>query len=315
MLNKWLLAITFSVLLLVPVGAQNALGGVIPGDIPVSVVFLGKVNDCKIIQIDQGFKLRPGKEAIPLLIKNVNVVVTMGIIQVGMPITIDPPATGPVTLTSAQFVYNPDKNNNPTTPPRATLTICPGSDQLVFNVQVVTAPRFQIGKLFVTEQLVDAPEQNSFLFENQFVIKKKLPTDPAKCAEKIMIDDSTNVKQNTLEIECKGISGGLSRVTVTGEPIDEDKPAILGVVIDPLGDTFLLITEVCILNIDTTFVCPINIDLNLKFDLPTKFFVAIGGEIIPIESTSLILAGAQSFSWMIPVVLSIVGIGLVILRR
>jgi len=41
----------------------------------------------------------------------------------------------------------------------------------------------------------------------------------------------------------------------------------------------------------------------------------IGGEIIPIESTSLILAGAQTFSWMIPVVLSIIGIGLVFVRR
>ena len=45
-----------------------------------------------------------------------------------------------------------------------------------------------------------------------------------------------------------------------------------------------------------------------------EFFV-IGGEIIPIEATSLILAGAQSFSWMIPVVLSGIGIGLFAIRR
>jgi len=41
----------------------------------------------------------------------------------------------------------------------------------------------------------------------------------------------------------------------------------------------------------------------------------IGGEIIPIETTSLILAGAQSFSWMIPVVLSVLGIGLFVVSR
>ena len=41
----------------------------------------------------------------------------------------------------------------------------------------------------------------------------------------------------------------------------------------------------------------------------------IGGELIPIESTSLILAGAQSFSWMIPVILSVVGIGLFVVSR
>jgi len=41
----------------------------------------------------------------------------------------------------------------------------------------------------------------------------------------------------------------------------------------------------------------------------------IGGEMIPIETTSLILAGAQSFSWMIPLVLSVVGIGLFAVSR
>ena len=41
----------------------------------------------------------------------------------------------------------------------------------------------------------------------------------------------------------------------------------------------------------------------------------IGGEIVPIETTSLLLAGTQSFSWMIPVVVSAVGIGLVLVRR
>jgi len=41
----------------------------------------------------------------------------------------------------------------------------------------------------------------------------------------------------------------------------------------------------------------------------------IGGEIIPIDSTSLLLAGAQSFSWMIPVLLSVLGIGLFVVSR
>ena len=43
--------------------------------------------------------------------------------------------------------------------------------------------------------------------------------------------------------------------------------------------------------------------------------VVVGGELIPIETTSLILAGAQSFSWMIPVVLSVIGIGLFVVSR
>ena len=40
----------------------------------------------------------------------------------------------------------------------------------------------------------------------------------------------------------------------------------------------------------------------------------VGGELIPIETTSLILAGTQSFSWMIPVLVAGAGIGLVFVR-
>jgi len=42
---------------------------------------------------------------------------------------------------------------------------------------------------------------------------------------------------------------------------------------------------------------------------------AVGGEIIPIETTSLLLVSAQTFSWMIPVVLSVIGIGLFVVSR
>jgi len=43
--------------------------------------------------------------------------------------------------------------------------------------------------------------------------------------------------------------------------------------------------------------------------------IPVGGELIPIETTALILAGAQSFSWMIPLVLSVLGIGLFVVSR
>jgi len=36
---------------------------------------------------------------------------------------------------------------------------------------------------------------------------------------------------------------------------------------------------------------------------------------IPLETTALLPAGAQSFSWMIPVVLSGIGIGLFVVSR
>jgi len=55
-----------------------------------------------------------------------------------------------------------------------------------------------------------------------------------------------------------------------------------------------------------------NTGFGLELDVNNQ---VIGGEMIPIETTSLILAGVQSFSWMIPVVLSIVGIGLFVVSR
>ena len=44
-------------------------------------------------------------------------------------------------------------------------------------------------------------------------------------------------------------------------------------------------------------------------------FAAVGGELLSIDSTALVLAGAQSFSWMIPVTLSVLGIGLFVVSR
>jgi len=41
----------------------------------------------------------------------------------------------------------------------------------------------------------------------------------------------------------------------------------------------------------------------------------VGGELLPLDTTALLLAGAQSYSWMIPVILSGIGIGLFVVSR
>jgi len=43
--------------------------------------------------------------------------------------------------------------------------------------------------------------------------------------------------------------------------------------------------------------------------------VDVGGEFLQLDTTSLLLAGAQTFSWMIPVILSVLGIGLLVVSR
>jgi len=61
--------------------------------------------------------------------------------------------------------------------------------------------------------------------------------------------------------------------------------------------------------------CDGTVDDGLMCEPPDDGQVPVGGELIPIETTSLILAGAQSFSWMIPVILSGIGIGLFVVSR
>lgn len=58
-----------------------------------------------------------------------------------------------------------------------------------------------------------------------------------------------------------------------------------------------------------------DIAFSIDVELMPMMEKIIGGEIIQIESTSLILAGAQSFSWMIPILLSGIGIGLFAVSR
>ncbi len=44
--------------------------------------------------------------------------------------------------------------------------------------------------------------------------------------------------------------------------------------------------------------------------------IKVGGEMIPVDSTSLLVAGAQANAlWLIPVLVSAIGIGIVIARK
>jgi len=66
-------------------------------------------------------------------------------------------------------------------------------------------------------------------------------------------------------------------------------------------------------NVNPSFSIPLSGTIAISEEI--FFPEIIGGEIIPLETTSLILAGAQTFSWMIPVVLSVLGIGLFVVSR
>ncbi|HSG74456.1 MAG TPA: hypothetical protein VLA01_04605 [Nitrosopumilaceae archaeon] len=52
---------------------------------------------------------------------------------------------------------------------------------------------------------------------------------------------------------------------------------------------------------------------DVEIDPPTEEMV--GGTMFPIDAIALLIAGAQSMTWMIPITLSILGIGLVLVRK
>jgi len=52
------------------------------------------------------------------------------------------------------------------------------------------------------------------------------------------------------------------------------------------------------------------------FEWPTIQTMAVGGEFVGVESTMVLVAGAQyTAAWMIPVIVSAIGIGIVIARK
>jgi len=53
----------------------------------------------------------------------------------------------------------------------------------------------------------------------------------------------------------------------------------------------------------------------IRITTPEIIINGVGGDFLQVDNTALLLAGAQSFSWMIPVVVSIAGIGLFVVSR
>ncbi len=62
--------------------------------------------------------------------------------------------------------------------------------------------------------------------------------------------------------------------------------------------------------------CRIGLSQNLYGDILIATPPLVGGELLPIDSTALMLAGLQTSAiWLAPVVISVVGIGLVLVKR
>lgn len=59
-----------------------------------------------------------------------------------------------------------------------------------------------------------------------------------------------------------------------------------------------------------------NVDFTLKtYSQSIDNVQVIGGKILQIENTGLLLASTQTFTWILPIVVSIIGIGLIFVKR
>jgi len=199
-------------------------------------------------------------------------------------------------------------NNNPHS---ITLKICPldflgtePNDRAFFNIKAIDSkdPKLE-SDLAIISELAKNADGNG---EVDDIIRVHKILD---CKKLAAIKNSFNT-QNVESVDitkCEKNVPGATDLTIKVKVKDKTKPAIVTFVGDPPAQVFLGIFEICTEQTE----CPIVTDMNILLEAT----VIVGGKTIPIESTSLLLAGAQTFSWMIPVVLSATGIGLFVVSR
>jgi len=100
---------------------------------------------------------------------------------------------------------------------------------------------------------------------------------------------------------------------IDGQPFPCNSPASFG--LSDLGLQFSIFHFIEIRALDTSGnedPTPSMFEFTSILECPS----AVGGELIPLDTTSLLVTGAQmNAAWMIPVIVSAIGIGIVIARK
>ena len=281
---------------------QNAYGGVITIT-PASITFMGNQGGCKVFEIRGGTDSDGVKSILFKL-----AVVDTGNPDIARPSTVVPGELLSSTGNTDTFIFELFGEDKTT---MATLKVCPiVEDEVEFEI-IIASTGVSIGKLIVLERIGDAEEGNNFDFQTTWVFKKEgLDCDSIRIG-------GTNFVGDEFLIFCEPVNPpGVNEIKAVGTVADPSQPAIGAISVDPLGDTFLLIADLCILNLDNSFVCPIDFAVDFLVELPTIANPTVGGTLISIDTTTLVLAGTQmNAAWMIPVLVSAIGIGIVIARK
>jgi len=305
----------FSGLLLVTAGTQN----VFAEQPPPQITYKGLKNGCKVFEIKDFDKNGPLITSGPDAGKREGLIsmVTVssnffGNVDVDSA-TVDPATPNMVgdfgDVGGKSLVYVDNK------PHTVTLKVCPKvQGQVQFEVSAKDEDGLKSSTVFVTEVKANAPDGIGngvvFNFPNAVILKKLDCAKLMKVGEIEKITESENVKDIKVKSCREGIPG-TTVVELEGSLEDASKPGIVTYAGDPVGDFFLSVVEICIAPEVGPAICPTDFDTSIDLFL----ILIVGGEIIPIEQASLLLAGTQSFSWMIPVILSGIGIGLFAVSR
>lgn len=186
------------------------------------------------------------------------------------------------------------------------LTVCPQKDKEdVGFLIIVGTTKGPTSSLSVHEKKTKTGVEQRGFFTASFFIEKR----NAQCL--LPLKDSNLKDVNT---KCEDV-GNVSTATISGTVKDLSKPGLASLVVDPPSEFFLNVLEVCIEVDGEPLLCPENEFVDLRIEFPLEELI-IGGEIIPIGTTSLLLAGAQNSAvWILPLVLAGVGLTVFHLRR
>jgi len=103
-------------------------------------------------------------------------------------------------------------------------------------------------------------------------------------------------------------SGNVFKITPTGTITE-----IIDSTGDGAGNALFTVFSIATDLSGNVFVAGFSSDNAFKLELDVSNL--IGGTLLPLDTIALLLAGAQSFTWMLPVLLSVLGIGLFVASR
>jgi len=281
---------------------------------PLKITFIGLKDECKVFEItdiNEG-KLGGGGRVMKVEVEGSNVK--------------DSPTTVPVIVPvriGSNFIFEKG------TPVKIVITICPDDPALPmeFTLRAFSTAK-ELLQVRVHNVITEAAEgRGDDTFEAIFLVPKVGICDKVKkkfmeqkdvtleCAEKTkeevkeFLEGETPLTGATFTLD--GVTGFPTEpgtlVTVSGSA---NTPETLAVGVNPATNWILMVLEICSFDINFNLICPSNFSTSIIFTT-----IPIGGELLPLDTTALLLAGVQSISmWMIPVIVAGIGIGVFVIK-